>query len=137
MRLFNIFINSSQRIFIRLFRSLFFRFKKKQDSLYKKFGTIRILLFYSNFFTLKMRLNFIEPIDLKNILDGKIAKRFDFKNKEELSKIFCDLAKKKINVTKNLEKASWCIASQRNSEASIEYLLETIKSLNLKYKTIS
>ena len=137
MRLFNIFINSSQRIFIRLFRSLFFRFKKKQDSLYKKFGTIRILLFYSNFFTLKMRLNFIEPIDLKNILDSKIAKRFDFKNKEELSKIFCDLAKKKINVTKNLEKASWCIASQRNSEASIEYLLETIKSLNLKYKTIS
>ena len=137
MRLFNILNISSQNIFLRIFKSLYFRLKNKKESLYKNFGIIRILFFYTKNLPLNIRLNFIEPIDLKYVSDFKLAKISDFKNKKELGKIFCDLAKKKINISKNLVKASWCLASQTNPKASVEYLIETIKSLNLEHQTIS
>ena len=137
MRLFNILNISSQNIFLRIFKSLYFRLKNKKESLYKNFGIIRILFFYKKNLPLNIRLNFIEPIDLKYVSDFKLAKISNLKNKKELGKIFCDLAKKKLNISKNIVKASWCLASQTNSKASVEYLIKTIESLNLDYQTIS
>ena len=137
MSLFSILNISSQNIFLRILKSLYFRLKNKKESLYKNFGIIRILFFFNKDFPLRMRLYFIEPIDLKYISDFKLAKITHFKNKKELGEIFCELAKKKISVRNNLVKASWCLASQSNSKGSIKYLLKTIESLNLDYQTLS
>ncbi len=125
-----------KNIFKRIYKSFLYRINRKAALAYKKFGYIRIKLFFIKIIPLKWRLNFIEPIDIRYISNNELKKKLKIKSKPELGYLFIELTSKGKNIRKNLEKAGWCIAAQKHKKFNYQFLFNTIKSLNLESDTI-